>query len=188
MVYTTKIQGITLTSNVDPNQPQPPKSHYVYDIHFSVPFVNYIADWESQQIAWAANLTSSLASGGHTISHVAFSAPDNTTLRVEFDASSPPVLVAIAVILGIIAVITWLVSGIVATVTGAIVPPQPYGAWVWTAIILVIVGIAALLILTNWKKFKEAVNYVGSEAKGGYESGKRYISSLRAQNSESEEA
>jgi len=117
--YCTVYQGIKVCSNYPLNQ-QPPPSHYKIDIHFKLPFVNYIGWADLEVILSFQNFINALSQAlGYTpkITNYKVYASGNYDLYIEFDASSPIPLILAIVILGLIALIVWLVDYFIINLT-----------------------------------------------------------------------
>ena len=110
--YCTVYNGIKVCSNYPLNQ-QPPPSHYKIDIHFKLPFLNYIGWADLEVMLSFQNFINALSQAlGYTpkITNYKVYASGNYDLYIEFDASSPIPLIVWAVIIGLIALIVWLID------------------------------------------------------------------------------
>jgi len=110
--YCTVYNGIKVCSNYPLNQ-QPPPSHYKVDIHFKLPFLNYIGWADLSVMLSFQNFINALSQAlGYTpkITNYKVYAQGDYDVYIEFDASSPIPLILAIVILGLIAVIVWLVD------------------------------------------------------------------------------
>jgi len=110
--YCTVYQGIKICSNYPLNQ-QPPPSHYKVDIHFKLPFLNYISWADLSVMLSFQNFINALSQAlGYTpkITNYRVYAQGDYDVYIEFDASSPIPLILAIVILGLIALIVWLVD------------------------------------------------------------------------------
>ena len=139
--YCTVYQGIQVCSNYPLNQ-QPPPSHYKVDIHFKLPFLNYIGWADLEVMLSFQNFINALSQAlGYTpkITNYKVYAQGNYDLYIEFDASSPIPLILAIVILGLIALIVWLIDYLIIDLTNL-------GKTIGGSILLAGVGIGIVLL------------------------------------------
>ena len=129
MAYTTTYNGIPVTSNIDPSTTPGPGT-YTMTIAFSVPVVNLIAEYGLD----------ALVSADRFIITNYSARPSGNNLIITFDATSPPVLVVIAVIIGLLIIALYFISGIVANVAALIKP-------ISGGLDVLLVGVGAAVIL-----------------------------------------
>ena len=101
MSYCTNYQGVQVCSNIPLDQ-KPGPSHYKITINFKVPFLSYIAWADLQVMLSVDNFIAELAKQlGYqpNITNYKVYVIDAYNIGVEFDASSPPVLIVVAVLL-----------------------------------------------------------------------------------------
>ena len=126
MSYCTNYQGVNVCSNIPLDQ-KPGPSHYKVTINFKVPFLSYIA-WVDLQVALSFdNFVSELAKQlGYqpNITNYKVYVIDAYNIGIEFDASSPPVLIVVAVILALTAVLAYIVYQIIVEVTQLFAGPS----------------------------------------------------------------
>ena len=119
MSYCTNYQGVNVCSNIPLDQ-KPGPSHYKVTINFKVPFLSYIA-WVDLQVALSFdNFVSELAKQlgfQPNITNYKVYVIDAYNIGIEFDASSPPVLIVVAVILALTAVLAYIVYQISVEIT-----------------------------------------------------------------------
>ena len=119
MSYCTNYQGVQVCSNIPLDQ-KPGPSHYKVTINFKVPFLSYIA-WLDLQVALSFNnFVSELAKQlGYqpNVTNYKVYVIDAYNIGIEFDASSPPVLIVVAVILALTAVLAYIVYQISVEIT-----------------------------------------------------------------------
>jgi len=120
MSYCTNYQGVNVCSNIPLDQKPQGPAHYKVTINFKVPFLSYIA-WLDLQVALSFNnFVQELAKQlGYQpqISNYKVYIIDAYNIGIEFDASSPPVLIVVAVILALTAVLAYIVYQIIVEVT-----------------------------------------------------------------------
>jgi hypothetical protein len=144
--YSFTVQGIPVTSNYPPNQSPPSGTTYKISIKFNIPLVNWLADIGYSLNAFALNLEKQLTGYGN-ITNINVWAEGYYTLNIQFTASSPPVVVVIGIIVGLI-VLAYIVNQIIVNLT---VPSGPGGvspaqAIEYGSIALVVVAVAGTLI------------------------------------------
>jgi len=118
MSYCTNYQGVQVCSNIPLNQ-KPGPSHYKVTINFKVPFLSYIAWADLQVMLSVDNFIAELAKQlGYqpNITNYKVYVIDAYNIGIEFDASSPPVLIVVAVILAIMAVLAYIIYQIIVEV------------------------------------------------------------------------
>jgi len=111
MSYCTNYQGVQVCSNIPLDQ-KPGPSHYKITINFKVPFLSYIAWLDLQVMLSVDNFVNELAKQlGYqpNISNYKVYVIDAYNIGVEFDASSPPVLIVVAVILALTAILAYII-------------------------------------------------------------------------------
>lgn len=139
MAYTTTYNGIPVTSNIDPSTTPGPGT-YTMTIAFSVPVVNLIAEYGLDALVSADRFINTIT-GQYSTSITNYSArPSGNNLIITFDATSPPVLVVIAVIIGLLIIALYFISGIVANVAALIKP-------ISGGLDVLLVGVGAAVIL-----------------------------------------
>ena len=139
--YCTVYNGIKVCSNYPLNQ-QPPPSHYKVDIHFKLPFLNYISWADLEVMLSFQNFINALSQAlGYTpkITNYKVYASGNYDVYIEFDASSPIPLILAIVFLGLIALIVWLVDYLIIHLTNL-------GNTIGGSILLAGVGIGIVLL------------------------------------------
>jgi len=122
MVYEYTVQGIPVTSNWDATQDVPHGSKYTTDIKFSVPYLSYLATYGLTLPILATNLIAAIKEEGSAISEVDVTAPDEYTLRFSMKCSSPPVLIAVGAVIGLLALLTYLITQCIITITAPFAP------------------------------------------------------------------
>jgi len=127
MSYCTNYQGVNVCSNIPLDQKPQGPAHYKVTINFKVPFLSYIA-WLDLQVALSFNnFVQELAKQlGYQpqISNYKVYIIDAYNIGIEFDASSPPVLIVVAVILALTAVLAYIVYQIIVEVTQLFAGPS----------------------------------------------------------------
>ena len=127
MSYCTNYQGVNVCSNIPLDQKPQGPAHYKVTIKFIVPFLSYIA-WLDLQVALSFNnFVQELAKQlGYQpqISNYKVYVIDAYNIGIEFDASSPPVLIVVAVILALTAVLAYIVYQIIVEVTQLFAGPS----------------------------------------------------------------
>jgi len=111
MSYCTNYQGVQVCSNIPLDQ-KPGPSHYKITIKFKVPFLSYIAWIDLQVMLSVDNFIAELAKQlGYqpNISNYKVYVIDAYNIGIEFDASSPPVLIVVAVILALTAILAYII-------------------------------------------------------------------------------
>lgn len=151
--YEETIDGVKTYSNVPFTESQPHGTQYTHTIVFSVPFVNYLAELGYDLDSLLTKFVDDMEGRGYTIMSPSISTPNDTTLIITYSASSPPALIAVAVILGIIALITYIVSytliKVVPPLTGSI-----GGQVLLAAIGIGFVGIVGIGLIMSRSKSK----------------------------------
>ena len=127
MSYCTNYQGVNVCSNIPLDQKPQGPAHYKVTINFKVPFLSYVA-WLDLQVAlsfdnFVAELTKQLGYQPQ-ISNYKVYVIDAYNIGIEFDASSPPVLIVVAVILALTAVLAYIVYQIIVEVTQLFAGPS----------------------------------------------------------------
>jgi len=131
MSYCTNYQGVQVCSNVPLDQ-KPGPSHYKITINFKVPFISYIAWADLQVMLSVDNFIAELAKQlGYqpNITNYKVYVVDAYNIGIEFDASSPPVLIAVAVILALMSVFAYIIYLIIVELSNLFTGPagQPLG-------------------------------------------------------------
>jgi len=111
MSYCTNYQGVKVCSNIPPDQ-KPGPSHYKVTINFKVPFLSYFAWVDLQVMLSFNNFVNELAKQlGYqpNITNYKVYIIDAYNIGIEFDASSPPVLIVVAVILALTAILAYII-------------------------------------------------------------------------------
>ena len=147
--YSTTVNGIPVTSNV-PTGTSPGPGHYTITLTFTIPIVNILAqygadildDLDPSAFASAVN-----AQTGSTISNFQTSTSGNA-LVINFDATSPPVAIVAAVIIGLLSVLAYIVYNIAVVVTPAV---APITNWLIPAVVLIGGGVVIYALLTSSK-------------------------------------
>jgi len=126
MSYCTNYQGVQVCSNIPLDQ-KPGPSHYKITINFKVPFLSYIA-WADLQVMlsvdnFVAELTKQLGYQPNITNYKVY-VIDAYNIGVEFDASSPPVLIVVAVILALTAVLAYIIYQITVEVKQTFAGPS----------------------------------------------------------------
>jgi hypothetical protein len=120
------IKGVRVCSNVPLNKAIKAPARYKIVIEFKLPFLNYISWVQIRQTLSPINLANELSKAlGYKVQIRDYKVYiiDDRRLGIEFTASSPPVAIAIAVILGLLAFTTWLILQILVTVKELIETP-----------------------------------------------------------------
>lgn len=157
--YTATVNGITLTSNIPVNI-SPSAGHYHYVLSLSMPAVLALALNGSSILETASQIEQQVAQ--RTGSPV-----KNTTLQIsgndmilDFDAGSPPVIIAIGVILGILALIVFAIVAINFIYS----PAVQVGIGAIGIAIAAGVGFLFYSFVKNREFRQHAVSYAGSAA------------------------
>jgi len=174
MVYQTKVQGIPVTSNVDPSVAQPHGSVYTHTISFNLPFVNYLAAAGLDLDKLATQLVSGFSAQGATITNASIATPDDYTVVIKYTATSPPVLLAIGVVLVVLAVIAWIIKDIVTTVV-APVASVPGGGYLVFILVIIIVGLPTILIFNHYYKNREYGFGLGKNISNAFTSARKRL-------------
>ena len=176
--YQTTIQpyGIPAYSNVPFDQPQPPNTNYSIDLNWSVP-VAQLASYSFDIVNAFGGLAAAIQSQGYsgTITNVQVSTPSATTSRVSFTASSPAALLVVLAIVGLSAVVSWLILSIVTTVTTALGPVFPFVAAVATVAAAVGLGVFVYSFIRSGQVRHESAKIVG----GTLSSGRKVVRKVR---------
>jgi|GEM_PF-5551616 len=126
MSYCTNYQGVQVCSNIPLDQ-KPGPGHYKITINFKVPFLSYIT-WLDLQVALSVdNFIAELAKQlGYqpNITNYKVYVIDAYNIGVEFDASSPPVLIVVAVILALTAILAYIIYQITVEVKQTFAGPS----------------------------------------------------------------
>jgi len=112
MSYCTTYQGVNVCSNIPLNQKPQGPAHYKVTINFKVPFLSYFA-WADLQVMlsvdnFIAELTKQLGYQPNITNYKVY-VIDAYNIGIEFDASSPPVLIVVAVIIALMAVLAYII-------------------------------------------------------------------------------
>jgi hypothetical protein len=125
-LFCEDVKGIKVCSNVPLNKTIKAPARYKIVIEFKLPFLNYIAWFQLQQTLSLVNFTNELTKVlGYKVQIRDYKVYiiDDRRLGIEFTASSPPVVIVIAVIIGLLSFLTWLILQILVTVKELIETP-----------------------------------------------------------------
>lgn len=117
--YVSSASGVSVYSNINPNASQPAGSVYTYTLYFTAPFLNDLAAGGIDILNFfdPSYLISAFGQQNHQITNVSVNPTANNTLTIKFTSSSPAIVEAATIIIGVILAI--VIPGIGAIV-GAI--------------------------------------------------------------------
>lgn len=120
MSYTQYVNGVLVQSNIPFNESPQSGSHYVMDLHFKVPLATLIASGINVlDFLTADAIVKEFIARGYKgkISNVKVYAKGNNDVMITFTADSPPVIIAIGVILGLLAVVLIFLNQVIINVS-----------------------------------------------------------------------
>jgi len=102
-MYTQKIDGVAVVSNVPFDQSQPAGTFYSVDMNFSNSIVSFIAD-NALDIASYIDpslVASQFEQSGHPVTNLRITQPSSGTVNFSFNSTSPQVVEIVAIVFGL---------------------------------------------------------------------------------------